>query len=181
MDYTLQELWKRTSTRLQQLVAPQIFKRWFEPIRASHMEGNCLHLQAPSHLYQYWLEDNYGDLLRETLSSIAERTLTFHFIRSTETEKEAQRVLSVGTEELTSRNRGSIERKNVLNPAFTFNNFVVGPSNQYAHAGCWAVAQSPGRAYNPLFIYGATGLGKTHLMHAIGHHLVSQNKTSHVA
>jgi chromosomal replication initiator protein len=186
MESSLQDIWKRTSTRLEQLIAPQTFKRWFEPIKASHLENDCVCLKVPSHLYRYWLEDNYGDLLRETLSAIAGKTLTFRFLRNDENKDassaEPQPPIENWRSHAPSRakNNGTTE-KAVLNPAFTFNNFVVGPSNQYAHAGCWAVAQSPGRAYNPLFIYGATGLGKTHLMHGIGHHLVSQNKSCHVA
>jgi len=182
MEVSPQELWKRTATRLQEIVAPQIFKRWFEPIRASHLEGDCLCLQAPSHLYRYWLEDNYGEILRDTLSAIVGKTMSFRFIRMEETAEVASAKTPVSENWApTPKSKNSTAERNTLNPAFTFNNFVVGPSNQYTHAGCWAVAQSPGRAYNPLFIYGATGLGKTHLMHAIGHHLVSQNKASHVA
>jgi chromosomal replication initiator protein len=168
------EFWKKTSARLQQIIAPQMFKRWFSPIRASHFDGDCLCLEVPGHLYRYWLEDNYGDLLRETASAIAGKTLTFRFLRNEDKPSPAP------VPPTPTRSRGSTE-KHALNPAFTFSNFVVGPSNQYAHAGCWAVAQSPGRAYNPLFIYGATGFGKTHLMHAVGHHLLSQNKGGHVA
>ncbi len=183
MESSPQDLWKRTATRLNEVVAPQVFKRWFDPIRASHIENDCICLQASSNLYRYWLEDNYGDLLRDTLSAISGKAMTFRFIRNEDTE-----VVSAKTPPAESwtptpapaRMKPSVER-NILNPAFTFNNFVVGPSNQYAHAGCSAVAQSPGRAYNPLFIYGATGLGKTHLMHAIGHHLVSQNKSCQIA
>lgn len=184
MDSSLQDIWKRTSVRLEQLIAPQTFKRWFEPIKASHLENDCVCLKVPSHLYRYWLEDNYGDLLRETLSAIAGKTLTFRFLRNDENKSSTHSEPAAETwrspSPTRSKNSNSAE-KAILNPAFTFNNFVVGPSNQYAHAGCWAVAQSPGRAYNPLFIYGATGLGKTHLMHGIGHHLVSQNKSCHVA
>jgi chromosomal replication initiator protein len=186
MESPLQDIWKRTSTRLEQLIAPQTFKRWFEPIKVSHLENDCVCLKVPSHLYRYWLEDNYGDLLRETLSAIAGKTLTFRFLRNDESNPassvEPQTPIENWRSHAPSRSKSSSStEKAVLNPAFTFNNFVVGPSNQYAHAGCWAVAQSPGRAYNPLFIYGATGLGKTHLMHGIGHHLVSQNKSCHVA
>lgn len=181
-ELTLQELWKRTSDRLHQIVAPQIYKRWFEPIRASHIENDCVCLHAPTHLYRYWLEDNYGDLLQETLSSIASRRMIFRFLKLEEEQTKTLQPPSATNEwARLNQSRGNITEKSGLNPAFTFNNFVVGPSNQYAHAGCWAVAQSPGRAYNPLFIYGATGLGKTHLMHAVGHDLIAHNKSARVA
>lgn len=186
MESSLQDIWKRTSTRLEQLITPQTFKRWFEPIKASHLENDCVCLKVPSHLYRYWLEDNYGDLIRETLSAIAGKTLTFRFLRNdengTDSSAPAQPQVEHWRTSPPSRLKSSSSaEKAILNPAFTFNNFVVGPSNQYAHAGCWAVAQSPGRAYNPLFIYGATGLGKTHLMHAVGHHLIAQNKSAQIA
>ncbi|MBI4025971.1 MAG: chromosomal replication initiator protein DnaA, partial [Verrucomicrobia bacterium] len=181
MQQTLQDLWKRTSSRLHQIVAPQIFKRWFEPIRATHLEDDCLCLCAPSHLYRYWLEDNYGDLLRETLSAIANRPLTFRFVHNDKLQEEVKTPPPVMPWAHAAKNRNNAMERSNLNSTFTFANFVVGPSNQYAHAGCWAVAQSPGRAYNPLFVYGATGLGKTHLMHAVGHHLLNENKSSQVA
>ncbi len=180
MKYSVHELWKNTILRLQQLVAPQIFKRWFNPIKPLHMEGDCLHLQVPGHLYRYWLEDNYGELLRETLSAIEGESLTFLFVHQSDPENE-NRVQQPPESLRISKHRYGNYEKSPLNPMFTFNNFVVGPSNQYAHAGCWAVAQSPARAYNPLFIYGATGLGKTHLMHAVGNLLLNQNKSEYVA
>src|SRR5205085_2673384 len=124
-----------------------------------HLERECLYLHAPSNLYRYWLEDNYGDLLQETLSAISGKSMTLCFLKLDEEPKSDTK----STTEVVSEARGgklpsSSEKKSGLNPMFTFNHFIVGPSNQYAHAGCWAVAQSPGRSYNPLFIYGATGL-----------------------
>jgi len=181
MDGSLTTLWKRVCGRLQQMVAPQIFKRWFAPIRVSHQEGDCLCLHAPSHLYRYWLEDNYGDLLRETLSAVAGRPMALRFLRPEDEDRsEADRKQEVGGRR-PEIDKGGGKSRSGLKTVFTFGNFVVGPSNQYAHAGCWAVAQSPGRAYNPLFIYGATGLGKTHLMHAVGHHLLEQDRSVQVA
>jgi chromosomal replication initiator protein len=175
-------LWKQVSERLEQIVAPQTFKRWFQPIKASHVERECLYVHAPSHLYRYWLEDNYGDLLRETLSAISGKQMTLSFLKVDEEAKpDLKSTTEVVVEARGGKTHTATEKKSGLNPMFTFNHFIVGPSNQYAHAGCWAVAQSPGRAYNPLFIYGATGLGKTHLMHAIGHYVVGQNKSSQVA
>lgn len=184
-------LWSQVSKRLEQIVGPQTFKRWFQPIKASHIERDCLYLQAPSHLYRYWLEDNYGDLLRETLGAISGKTMTLCFLKLDEkkTEEPSPADLKSTTEVVVEARSGGKpipqptkeDKKSGLNPMFTFNHFIVGPSNQYAHAGCWAVAQSPGRAYNPLFIYGATGLGKTHLMHAIGHYAHTQNKNCQVA
>lgn len=182
MPSSLNDLWKRTLSRLQQIVAPKIFQRWFQPIRVSHLEENCLCVRAPSHLYRYWLEDNYGDLLRETISSVAGRPMTLRFVKG---EEESAKPLpvpeSVPTVSSIGKSRGSDRGRSGLAPTFTFSNFVVGPSNQYAHSGCWAVAEAPGRAYNPLFIYGATGLGKTHLMHAVGNHLLEQNRNGQIA
>jgi chromosomal replication initiator protein len=180
MTSSPQDLWKRSLIRLQQIVTPQNFKQWIEPIRASHITNSCVHLQVGGQLYRYWLEDNYGDLIRETLSAIAGKPLTIQFMSSAEKEK-AMPASPAPPSITTPKPSVSSHGRNVLIPAFTFANFVVGPSNQYAHAGCWAVAHSPGRVYNPLFIYGATGLGKTHLMHAVGHHLFNQNKSARVA
>ncbi|MDD2707132.1 MAG: chromosomal replication initiator protein DnaA [Verrucomicrobiae bacterium] len=178
MNLTPTDLWNQASARLQQLVAPQTFKRWFEPIQISHIRGDCVQLKVGGQLYRYWLEDNYGDLLKETLSSIAGKPLTLEFVSGSEPASEAP---PPPTPAPAQRHAVASVLRSELTPAFTFENFVVGPSNQYAHAGCWAVAQSPGRTYNPLFIYGATGLGKTHLMHAVGQFLLSQNKSARVA
>jgi chromosomal replication initiator protein len=188
LDMDVSVLWKEACSKLEQIVTPQTYRRWFSPITASHLKDDCLYLNAPSHLYRYWLEDNYGDLIRDTLSAIAGRPMLLNFLHPEESsssakssEPHSESVLASQSAEPVRPLRLLPEKKHNLNPAFTFANFIVGPSNHYAHAGCWAVGQTPGRAYNPLFIYGATGLGKTHLMHAIGHHLLSQNKSAHVA
>lgn len=169
------EIWKRGLERLQQIVAPDTYKRWFAPIRVVELKDECLIFEAPTDLYRFWFEDNYADLIRETMRSVTGRDLRLEFVKPDQGVAEAP---APRVEAPVVRTRTT---SSGLNSSFTFNTFVVGPANEYAHAGCWAVAQTPGRAYNPLFVYGATGLGKTHLMHAIGNHLVSQKQGAQVA
>ncbi len=192
MEPTFLDLWHQAMARLKTLVSPAMYRRWLAPIRPSHMEGDCLYAHVPGQVYRYWLEDNYGELLRETLSALALRPITLSFLH-----EEAAAAPEAPAEELKGEERFDkltatpstptasapvrSGEAGSLNPSFQFESFVVGPSNHYAHAASWAVAHAPGRAYNPLFIYGATGLGKTHLMHAIGHHLVAQNRSARVA
>ncbi len=181
MDATVERLWGEAMGRLKQVVSAQLYRRWFAAIRAVRWEGDEVWVQVPSQMYRHWLEDNYGELLREAVSAVAGRPLSVRFEeRGLEGVLEEKALKAEGG---TPAIRGRGEhgpRAGALNPAFTFGSFVVGPANHYAHAAGWAVAHAPGRAYNPLFIYGATGLGKTHLMHAIGQHLLGENKARRV-
>jgi chromosomal replication initiator protein len=177
-----ESLWKEILGDFRNTLSKDIYANWFESIQAVTDEIGTLELRASNEFSRIWLEDNYLDLIREKANNLAGEEI---MVRITTSENEpvlnprsSQSGLQSAQSPGQSRAQGMQEaprpanvRKSLsyLNPRNTFENFIVGPSNQLAHAASTAVAASPGSAYNPLFVYGDTGLGKTHLMHAIAH------------
>src|SRR5881409_1415990 len=159
----------------------EIYNLWFAPLRASALDHDSITLEVANEFCEVWLKDNYLDLLRDVLSRASGQPMdvTFHVsstsgsakpTESAEVEQSAQK------EESVSVDRASGVKELPFNPKNTFDTFVVGNNNTFAHAAAIAVAQAPGKSYNPLFLYGGVGLGKTHLLHAIGQHVVKNKK-----
>lgn len=174
-------LWAEVSKTLKSEVSTDTFRRWFEDIRAVGLDETSLTLCVPNSIHQLWIESNYQSLLRSALMLATGRDfeVLFVFESSTATSEHAPEEIepvspSVGPQ------KTSAPVSNGLNPRNTFASFVVGSNNQFAHAACCAVAAGPGKTYNPLFIYSGVGLGKTHLMHAIGHHILATKKNAKV-
>jgi chromosomal replication initiator protein len=171
-------LWSEVLGDFRNSLSRDIFDNWFESIRAVTDETGTLELQTSNEFSRIWLEDNYLDLIREKASIVAGEEV---MVRITTLENEMapapgpSRSTSPADRTTAASGHPRLERQRqqprtpYLNPRNTFENFIVGPSNQLAHAAATAVAASPGSAYNPLFVYGDTGLGKTHLMHAMAH------------
>lgn len=172
-------IWAETCKVLADTLTPDEFGRWIEVISAAGDEyPGVLTLMVPHGFYQDWLEENYLPRIQQALVASGGENLTITFMtdetpaapvaapvaRPAEMPSPKKKVLS-------SYNQGG-----KLTPDHTFDNFVVGPSNSFAHASAMAVAKEPGRAYNPLFIHGGTGLGKTHLMQAIGLTVLEKGK-----
>ncbi|MCC7519321.1 MAG: chromosomal replication initiator protein DnaA [Verrucomicrobiae bacterium] len=174
------ELWGQAAERLRKLTGEATWRRWFEPIRPLRKEGDALILEAPCQFHRIWLEDNHRGLIEEALGAAAGQTVKVRLESAPEEPKTEETAPALESRREPARGKGTLEAA-PLNAQFTFDRFVVGASSQYAHAAAWAVAHSPGRAYNPLFIYGATGLGKSHLLHAVGHHLMAQNRGARIA
>jgi chromosomal replication initiator protein len=176
MNDDASQLWQRTSDLLRARVNPDLFNLWFAPIKPVDLAHDTVTLGIPNHFYEVWLQDNYLGLIREALSAVCGRSLAVKFSLQAaaplpETRDPAPAPAPVYEPVRT-------ESLPLLNQRYTFENFVVGPNSEMAHAAALSVAQSPGRAYNPLFIYGASGLGKTHLLQAIGHSVLARrNKT----
>lgn len=172
-------VWRAACDHLQKLLHPDVYSRWIEVIEPGTLEGETLSLMVGNNFYQTWLEENYLSLIQSAVASVSGQsyTITFQIGRRTEPRPVAEEpeleVKSAGPRRhpVSSRMAGNP----VFNPRFTFDDFVVGPSNNFGHAAALAVAQSPARAYNPLFIYGGSGLGKTHLMQAIGQHVLKSS------
>lgn len=177
----MQTVWNQTLTNLEKVIPPQNYVNWIEPIRYSHTEGATVVVHVPNQFFKEWLEDNYVDLINSALSISAEQNLTVLFdIREPDT-LPVETPLPVSTNEVAEK-LDPIERQDTpLNPKYTFDQFVSGSGNQFAHAAALAVATNPAITYNPLFIYGGVGLGKSHLLNAVGHHIIAQNQATRVS
>jgi chromosomal replication initiator protein len=179
---SLEDLWIQVLQSLRDRVQQPSFGTWFQPTRAVDLDGNTLVVQVPHKLAKEQLESNYLWLIRECLADIAGNALDVRFVvmdpairdKTLAATQETMSVGSVGSQ--AAVHKPAV----VLNPKYTFDSFVVGNSNRFAHAAALAVAESPGNAYNPLFIYGGVGLGKTHLMQAIGHYILARNSSARV-
>ena len=152
------DLWDQILVRVEAKVNRHSFATWFRPTSYVALDGSRLRISVPNAQFREWLSKNYQGVLAEALREIGHPDLDIDFEEP---------------EEVTSPPPAAAEREPAnLNPKYTFDSFVVGSSNQFAHAAARAVAEIPSKSYNPLFIYGGVGLGKTHLMHAIGHYIL---------
>jgi chromosomal replication initiator protein len=174
-------LWASISSAIASKVNEDTFNRWFQQLEPLKLSDDRLTLLAPNKIFQYWIESNYQNLLDQASEDIHDRKLQFEYLfaedsatRSTSAPLIAQ--VSIPDEQTVQE----MASHSGLNTRFTFNSFVVGVANQFAHAACTAVATKPGRTYNPLFIYGGVGLGKTHLMQAIGLKILESRKNAKV-
>ncbi len=183
------DLWAKACEHLKSVLNRDVYARWIEIIKPVDIQENRFVLNVDNDFCQTWLEDNYRDFIIDALRSAgASSDLDIRFVvkafdSTTEEAKTCESVDSskIETKVISAKRRhkaGAGCHTNPLNPSFTFENFVSGPSNSFAHAAALGVSQSPGRAYNPLFIYGQTGLGKTHLMQAVGHRVLQSPGTA---
>ncbi len=180
-------LWTLACDHLKAVLHPDVFTRWIAIIHPIAIQGDSLVLGVDNDFYQTWLEDNYLQLIVTALRSAgAKEQLHVRFEVHAATAAEAHAAIPLPAATLAPPTRVRRPTKSpslnaTLNAKFTFEEFVMGPSNSFAHAAALAVAQAPGRAYNPLFIYGQTGLGKTHLMQAVGHRAMQASTATSVA
>jgi chromosomal replication initiator protein len=162
------QLWRDSSKILQGMLNPELFNRWFAPIKPVEITENVLVLGVANEFYQIWLQDNFLPLIREAVNQVSRQPLQVKLTVNQGSKAPLEPAGSSGTKRVMfSPSRADLDVK--LNGRYTFASFVVGPNNNFAHAAALAVAQSPGKAYNPLFVHGGVGLGKTHLMQAVGH------------
>lgn len=166
--------WDEALEYIQQKVPKQVFDTWFLPVQFDKVENSTIYLGVPNKFFGEWLDTHYGALLAEAVAIAGGgEPLTVAFIvreKTAASPTELPSVVQGGKGQVPPKPRRGI----LLNPKYTFRNFVVGAGNQFAHAACMAVAEQPGQTYNPLFIYGGVGLGKTHLLNAIGNHVAEQ-------
>src|SRR3989449_4167123 len=157
------ELWQETLKQLREKLGKQNFETWIRPIRVRELHDAEIKLDVPNKFFRDWLSEHFFTAIQETLNSVAQQTMRIAIIVNQELQT------TPPVEKPDSQPRFKQNRANNLIPKYTFDNFVIGASNQFAHAASMAVANQPGDHYNPLFIYGGVGLGKTHLVNAIGH------------
>ena len=184
MQVSAEKIWRTAQDHLRSMLSADTYNLWFAPLRASALEDSSIILEVANDFCEVWLKDNYLSLLQDALAAAVGRQLQVKFkvaSGGSATPAVAKGTASKGkaTESTHERSPGSNEWN--FNPKNTFDTFVVGNNNNFAYAAALAVAQAPGKSYNPLFLYGGVGLGKTHLLHAIGQHVVSHKKGARVA
>ena len=164
-------LWDKTVKIIKETVSQQNFETWIRPIRITLMEGDQVHLSVPNRFFRDWLMENYLSIIRDSMKSVA--GIQFHIEWVIEQENNQNQVVAdtgnapASTKKAPQKSsRARIHSS--LNVNYNFDRFIVGSCNQFAHAASAAVAEQPAKNYNPLFIYGGVGLGKTHLLNAIG-------------
>jgi chromosomal replication initiator protein len=173
-------IWQAAQEEWRFQVAKPSYEAWLKNASLLNLEGDTFHIGVPTRLAKDWLEDRYSALIKETLSAIMARDVEVTF-EITAPARE-QPAYELPEEAPVFEEQPDYEpHSSALNPRFTFDSFVPGHNSRFAHAAARAVADSPGEAYNPLFIYGGVGLGKTHLMHAIGHAVLKKNRKRKVA
>jgi len=160
-------IWKKSLELIKREVEPNVFKLWFQPIKISSFANGELLLEVPDIFFRNWVKDHYFSLIKKTVFSVVQREITIELLLPKDSQQKQKKENYVDLIRETKK-KTRIDHSG-LNPNFTFDNFVMGSCNRLAHAAALAVSQSIGTAYNPLFIYGSVGLGKTHLMQAIGH------------
>jgi chromosomal replication initiator protein len=162
-------LWDKILQHTERRVNPHSFATWFRPTRFERLDGDRLTVRVPSRLFCKRLTETYGQLLQAVLTEIGKPQVQFDYVCA-----EAEPVAAASP--VSSQTKLDFDAvAHQLNPRYTFDSFIVGASNQFAHAAAVAVAEQPSKSYNPLFLYGGVGLGKTHLMQAIGHSLKRRN------
>ncbi len=166
------ELWAKCLESIRAETEQQSYKTWFEPTRAAELTDDALKIEVPNRFFADWLEEHYLGLIKRSLCAAAGRDVEPTFLVSHRRPDEYEPVSPRRPQ--VPQPTPAAPSETQLNPRYTFDSFVVGSSNRFAQAASMAVAEAPGTTYNPLFIYGGVGLGKTHLMQAIGHYVRQQ-------
>jgi len=185
-------LWNEALERFRSRLNPDIFEMWFKPLSFGESSEEEIKILAPNDFVSIWLQDNYLEVIqaevaevfggpRKVVISVAEEKPEPTNRIKAEDRKSTRTSTARPVDRGTAPEKAPATPQSGINPKNTFKNFVVGSGNQLAHAASIAVANSPARAYNPLFIYGETGLGKTHLMHAIAHQMLSAKPNAKIA
>ncbi|MBU1006104.1 MAG: chromosomal replication initiator protein DnaA [Candidatus Omnitrophica bacterium] len=171
MNVDLSNIWENILEHIKQEIGERAFENWFAQTNLSELSDEGLIIEVPSNFFKDWIYDHYRDVLNIAILKTIGKTIpmSFEVVSKTTETREAPKKL-IGPE------KPAQKKPFYLNPRYTFEGFVVGSSNRFAHAATLAIAESPAKAYNPLFIYGGVGLGKTHLMQAACHYLSETNK-----
>jgi chromosomal replication initiator protein len=172
METNLNQIWDSVLGLIKVELTEVSFNTWLKSIEPINLEDDVIILGAPNDFTKGILEGRYFNLIKNAIKQVTGRNYQIKFIIPGEEIKQSSA--------MPVREPIKVMNRSQLNPKYTFSTFVTGKSNEFAHAASVAVAEAPAQAYNPLFIYGGVGLGKTHLMHAIGHYILSQNPDAKV-
>jgi len=178
-----EQIWQAAQEELRFQLSKPSYETWLKNASLVGREKNAFKIGVPTKLAKDWLEDRYSAMIKETLSAIVSGDVSVAFeVIPGQTEAAAGRTaVAVADEPRPEEEEPVLHEASQLNPKFQFQHFVVGNNSRFAHAACRAVAETPAKAYNPLFLYGGVGLGKTHLMHAIGHAVLEKHHRRRVA
>lgn len=181
---TPEELWQAVLAQIQLNISQANFATWFKDTQITSLKNGEALISVPNSFVKEWLEQKYGKIILKILHSLDEGIKELKFQVGKSNLKVLKRVPSIVTESgQLEFQELEIDQETNLNPKYTFENFVVGSFNELAQAAAWSVAKNPGQVYNPLFIYGGVGLGKTHLLQAIGNEVIknfSQKKVNYI-
>ena len=182
MENHLNNTWEKALDIIKSELTEISFNTWIKCCKPDSLTDHVFRLTVPNDFTRGILDKRYKDLVIQALNIVTSKNMDVEFRLESETEEEIvdpSEVIKTDDSDDSSITV-SDEMSTTLNPKYTFNSFVIGNSNRFAHAASLAVAESPAKAYNPLFIYGGVGLGKTHLMHAIGHYILKENPKAQV-
>jgi chromosomal replication initiator protein len=177
-----EQIWQAAQEELRFQLSKPSYETWLKNASLVGREKNDFKIGVPTKLAKDWLEDRYLAMIKETLSAIVsgDVSVAFEVVPGQEAGSRKSAV-AVAEEPPPEEEEPELAEASQLNPKFQFQHFVVGNNSRFAHAACRAVAETPAKAYNPLFLYGGVGLGKTHLMHAIGHAVLEKHHRRRVA
>jgi chromosomal replication initiator protein len=173
-------VWDQILARVETKVNRHSYYTWFRPTTFVIEDRTTVTVRVPNALFKDWLTKHYSGVITEALSEVKRPNLVVNFVPDAAAETPSS--IQLGADETTTFDANAAPAVAApgpagLNPRYTFDTFIVGSSNQFAHAACRAVAEAPSRSYNPLFIYGGVGLGKTHLMHAVGQYVLQHDRS----
>ena len=176
MDADLKNLWDKTLDIIKSELSEVSFNTWIKSCEPISISSDTIKISVPNSFTQDILDKRYKDLVVNSIKAVCSKLYKIEFIIMSDSYDKDKN----NTPEISKSIIVNDEMSSTLNPKYTFKSFVIGNSNRFAHAASLAVAESPAKAYNPLFIYGGVGLGKTHLMHAIGHYILDSNPSAKV-
>jgi chromosomal replication initiator protein len=175
----MKEIWNKVLSDVGEKISQKAFDIWLKPIKMLHLSERQIELEVPNKFFKDWISENYHNLIRDSLFHLTGQQYTIHFVIKEVSEEKVEKPRP--TERIAPHRpvRHAI-KEDGINPNYTFDAFVVGSCNQFAHAAALAVANLPAKNYNPLFIYGGVGLGKTHLINAIGNQILESDPSANI-
>ncbi len=182
MELDTKQLWENTLTSIELSISPASFKMWFGETHIVRIDDSVVHVGVPNQLTREWLSERFGKLVLKTIRGFVDTVRGIEYVVSKESPKRTpdKVIIEPHTESELPLSDYYINRSDNLNPRYTFDSFVVGPFNELAFTAAQVVVKNPGIAYNPLFVYGETGRGKTHLAQAVGNHVKKSNQSKKV-
>jgi chromosomal replication initiator protein len=177
--YNVEDLWKKVVHNLQQQLSPESFNLWVQPLKPQSLNNNIFTVMVPNKYFSDWLKTHQKTYIEKILSAEVQNAIIIEFQELQDLTSILRKVEDI-QEPIAVTQPAKSPTDDNCNLRYTFDRFVVGASNRFAHASCEAVSKDPGRQFNPLFLYGGVGLGKTHLLHAIGNYIRKNNPSLRV-